>query len=160
MLTTIGSGLALAVVSAASIGMFPGSSPSLIAPCGLPLIIPLFMGAPLGLVLCSAPLVYWAWVWPVVSGRNAVPRSTFAVVIVLLVLSLTWFVKGWALGVQYEGRLHTAACLAISLVLITAAGLLALRGRAAPSVGLRLSSHWLILAWLASYGFPYLGETP
>jgi hypothetical protein len=75
-------------------------------------------------------------------------------------LSTIVFATSWKLGFAYQGVTHTMTCAIASAVMLAGCGLLLWRLRKHPSFEGSLALHTLLFAWIASYAFPYLGETP
>ena len=132
----------------------------LTAPASLVLILPLFSDVPLAVVLAVPPILFWAWAPHLFSGRHEVPRRTIWLFGTLVVLSIVWFVVGWKDGLQYEGLDFTVGTAAISLMCAALIALLLRRSRRSSSFEAALGATWLIFAWVLTFAFPYLGETP
>jgi hypothetical protein len=108
---------------------------------------------PIGAVFLPT-IAYWVWCW----FSSTSSKATAIVAASIGLLSLVWFWYGWALGLQYEGALYTRSVALLDAV--AAVGILVqLRySTKSPSVGKILASKFLIVAWVITYAFPWLGE--
>ena len=153
-------GILLMAVAAQSVGAFGGGSPTVAAPSPLLLVLPLFNRVPVIVVLGLAALSFWAWAFQLFRRDGTVPRRTLWLFGLVVVLSVMWFALGWKLGMEHEGVEFTLGTAALSFGLATAIALLLRAGRRSPAVGTSLAAQWLLFAWILTYAFPYLGETP
>jgi hypothetical protein len=157
---TLAAGLVLGVVTAQAHGMFGGGSPTALSPVSILLAIPLFLGVPFALVVLGFVGLFWIWGAQLFSGDASIPRRTASLVVVTTLLSTIVFATSWKLGFAYQGVTHTVTCAIASAVMLAGCGLLLGRLRKHPSFEGSLALHTLLFAWIASYAFPYLGETP
>ena len=157
---TLTAGALLALAAALSIGLFGGGSPTLIAPSSVVLVFPLFDNVPMFVVLAAPSLCFWAWSFQLFGGKAGVPKRTLVLHGAVAVLSVVWFVLGWSYGLQFEGTSFTFATAAISAGFAVTIAFLAWRNPRSTSFERSLSVHWLLFAWVVTYAFPYLGETP
>jgi len=105
-------------------------------------------------------LVFWGWTLPLLKDRITIPKRTIVLYFALMALSVAWFVVGWSYGVKYEGIAFTLGSALLSAALCVATGVLLQRAwRQASFLG-SLVLHWLLFAWMLTFAFPYLGETP
>jgi hypothetical protein len=111
-------------------------------------------------VLAVPSLCFWAWSFQLFGGKAGVPKRTLVLHAVVAVLSVVWFVLGWRYGLQFEGTRFTLATAAISASFAVTISFLAWRNTRSPSYERSVAVHWLLFAWVVTYAFPYLGETP
>jgi len=162
-LWTLCAAVALALVCLGSVGLLlPSSgSPSLVAPTSVVLVLPIFVSELWGVVAFAVwPLAFLAWAHPLLTGSGIFPARTFVLWAVLQLLSAVWFAAGWQLGLQYEGATFTWGTLVLSVLLSLGALGLGMSCRRRASFPRNLVAHWLLFAWVVTYAFPYLGETP
>jgi hypothetical protein len=157
---TVVAGLFLAPVAAQSVGLLLAGMPVITAPASLVVILPLFSDVPLVVVLAVPPILFWAWAPHLFSGRHEVPKRTIWLFRILVTLSIAWFLVGWKYGLQYEGLGFTVGTATISLLCAALIALLLRRSRRSSSFEAALAATWLIFAWVLTFAFPYLGETP
>ena len=157
LISTVAAGLLIALASVAAFRFGGGTLP---LPILILLVIPLFVGLPLPLVVLCFVGVFWAWCSFLFRGEPTVPRRTIILLYASAVLSLTWFALNWQYGVRWQGLFFTVSCLVLSIVFVVVSALLMWRARTAPSFVSSLITHTVLFAWLASYAFPLLGETP
>ena len=153
--------LVVALVAAMSLDMLPiAGLPTIIAPAPVLLVIPGFLGVPPALLPLLAACLCAMWCPQIAHGTSVVPLRTLVLSSLTAVGSVWWFVAGWTMGVQYEGRafVHATAIISTTLMLLTASALY--YGRKHPTLGATTFAHTLLFSWLFSYAFPYLGETP
>jgi hypothetical protein len=125
------------------------------------LVLPIFLSEVWGLaVFVLWPLAFLAWSHSLLRGSSQFPKRSLVAWALVFLLSAVWYVEGWRLGLQYEGAAFTWGCLGLSLILALSTLSLGLACRKKPSFPKNLAAHWLLFAWVATYAFPYLGETP
>jgi len=124
------------------------------------LVFPLFEGIPFSVVLAAPSFAFWAWSYQLFGGRADIPKRTLMLLPSVALFSVAWFAVGWAYGLQYEGPLFTTAAAWISAGAGVVLAALVYLGLRRPSFATSLAVHWLLFAWILTYAFPYLGETP
>ena len=158
----ITAGLSLVVL--AWVGLFAAGVPTVYCPMPTLTLVP-------GLLLSSwrvqkavvliPAILFFLWtpglIWP---DRSSRPRRTIVLVALLSVVAAVDFRLGWKNGVQFQGLRYTAAVGGINAIWIALTWWAMLRAWRRPSFRTSLLSHWILLAWLAWYAFPYLGELP
>jgi hypothetical protein len=103
---------------------------------------------------------FFAWNPNLFRGEATVPKRTYWLLGITILLNVAWFVSGWKWGVQFEGMRYvrivgiTNAAWAALLVALFAVF------RKRESFKKNLFLHWMLFAWLSWYAFPYLGELP
>ncbi len=157
---TFAAGFLVALITAQSLGAFGGIAPSISSPVPLLLVVPIFLGVPVAFVVLLFVGLFWVWSPSLFRGEPTIPLRTIILFAVSAVLSLASFAFGWHLGVQYEGATYTVFCALLSVVLFSVCAFLLWRGRTTPSFANSLAAHAALFAWLGSYAFAYLGETP
>lgn len=124
-----------------------------------------FCGVPMWLVSLIPAGAFLAWqpgVWQLKNTESSIPMPirTWALLLVVSLLSLLNFVAGWEYGLQYQGIDHTRKCALISAGLaLTSSTLLGIAART-KDFHLNVLGHAALFYWIASYAFPYLGELP
>lgn len=146
-----------ALAAAPFLSMTDGYSHSLPAPFFLAFA---FLGW-FGVVsLFLLPVAFWAWSHQLRAGDDTIPRRSVVLFLLLSVLSLAWTIAGYPYARDFQGlgyaRLVTAINVSTPLLL---AGILR-RNRLSQRWSLAFAFHWLVFAWLGSYAFAYMGETP
>ena len=158
--TTLVAGGVVGIVAMQSLGLFGSGAPTIASPASMLLVLPAFMGVPPLLVVMVLVGLFFVWRPSLFSGRPEIPVRTVILLIVATVLSAFVFVAGWEYGYKYQGPGYTQLCLVLSILMIASCFALLWSGYRRPSFRRALASQAVLFAWLASYAFPYLGETP
>jgi hypothetical protein len=153
-------GLLVALAAAQSLGAFGGGSPTILSPVSVPLAIPALLGAPLPLVVLTFAGIFWLWCFQLFNGTPLVPRRTTLLLGVMAALSTASFAIGWDYGIRYQGLTYTITCVVASTAMLACCAFILWRARKRASFSGSVLLHTLTFVWLASYAFPYLGETP
>jgi hypothetical protein len=106
-------------------------------------------------------LLFFVWHRGLFRGEARIPLRSYALLAIVTVLSMVYFIAGWKLGLEYQGAEHTRFMCIVNVA--WAAVLMFAFGRAwkkGCSFRTSLFLHWMLFAWLAWYAFPYLGELP
>ena len=162
--TTALAAIALLLLTFQSFGMLVGSSPSVFAPSCMPLVsVAEYYGpvAVLGLCLPTVLFVLWALVITRTQRPGSI-RLPALLLIVLLVglVSLTWYYLAWRGGVQYQGLEHVRLTAAVSSGLFLVALALTFTARRTGSLKVEMAALWITCYWMVSYALPYFGEVP
>lgn len=105
-------------------------------------------------------LLFFAWNPGLFRGQTQIPKRSLALLMIATPLTVIWFVGSWKYGLQYQGRQYTHVICVTNAVWLAALWItLASRWHRDSFAG-NLLFHWLLLAWLGWYAFPYLGELP
>jgi hypothetical protein len=105
--------------------------------------------------------LFFLWQPGLFKGDSQIPRRTYALVSIVFVLSVFWFIAGWKWGLQYQGIQHVRFVCLANTAWVAFLGLAFARSeKHAPSFKSNLFLHWILFVWLAWYAFPYLGELP
>jgi hypothetical protein len=88
------------------------------------------------------------------------PKRTIALLGLLTLLSISYFMFLWNDGVRYQGAHHTIGVCIINLMWLVLLWWVVIHWRRKPSFRVNLLLHWFLFAWLAWYAFPYFGELP
>jgi hypothetical protein len=105
--------------------------------------------------------LFFAWNPKLLVGSARIPKRSYALLVVLTVLTIVSFVEGWPLGLRYQGLEYTRLVCALNCVWLACIWSIAVHAsRVGPSFKLNLLFHWIVCAWLSWYAFPYLGELP
>src|ERR1700691_6671923 len=154
----------LGLLISAAVGLLVSNIPTILCPFPTLTVLPAFLLSNLGLwkAAISVPtLCFFVWHPGLFRGDAKVPKRSYALLIILILLGIADFVAEWNWALQYHGPLYTRAVCAINiawavfLILAFARGL-----KKPPSFVYSLFLHWMLFAWLAWYAFPYLGELP
>ena len=155
--------MALAIVCLGSVGLLGGrgGTPSLSAPASAVLVIPLFISELWGTVALGLwPLAFAGWARPQLLASGAFPVRSMGLWAAVQLSSVLWFAAGWKLGLRYQGSEFVWGSLALGLLISLGVAGLGFSCRKKPSFIRSLTAHWLLFAWIVTYAFPYLGETP
>jgi len=156
-LASVLAALALLLVGWQSMGLFGGSAPSLLSP------ISFILGAIAVLSVPGAPiafgLIFVVWSSQLLRGRARVPKRTLFLWVATLILSTAWFCVGWEVGREFQGNKYLAMCALASCGFALAVGCALLINLRRPSFLLSLGAHFLLFAWIATYAFPWIGES-
>jgi hypothetical protein len=154
----------LALLIPASCGLLLTGVPTILCPLPLLTIIPAFLLSSwqLPYLATGVPvLLFFLWRPAFFRGAPEIPRRSYVLLGIVIVLSIVYFISGWRFGLEYEGGKYTRAVLIVNVgwaaVLVFAFVRTWKKGAA---FGTSLFVHWLLFAWLAWYAFPYLGELP
>jgi hypothetical protein len=105
--------------------------------------------------------LFFLWQPSLFKGNSKIPRRTYALLSIAVVLSIFWFVTGWKWGLQYQGIQHVRFVFLANIAWVAFLGLVFANSRKrVPSFKNNLFLHWILFVWLAWYAFPYLGELP
>jgi hypothetical protein len=148
----------------ASLGLLIAGVPTKLCPFPLLTILPAFVLSTWRLHYAAVlvpVLLFFVWHPGLFRGEARVPRRSYALLVILTVLSTVYFIAGWKLGLKYEGAEYTRAVCFVNVAwatfLVFAFGRTWKNGS---SFKTSLFLHWMLFAWLAWYAFPYLGELP
>ena len=141
--------------------------PTVLRPCNLVVVIPLFLSdeLPGGPSIVAASLVvpaaFCVWCWPIIlKGSPTVPARSHVLFGFVLLLSLLGFVCGTRFAIGYHGLDYVVGTGIISALWWVTLGTLAYLAKRCPSYWRNLVFHLALFAWLAWYALPYLGELP
>ena len=161
-IATIGAGLALLIP--ACIGLFASAVPSIVGPLPVLTVIPAFFLSGQGMtrVAVAVPvLLFFAWHPGLLRGDAKVPKRSYFLLMVVILLDVAYFATSWKWGLQYQGAHYTHAVCAVNVAWAAFLVLAFARTWKKPSsFAYSLFLHWMLFAWLAWYAFPYLGELP
>ena len=146
----------------ASVGLLLSGWPTLLTPLPILTVLPYLFLSYLHcgeLAICLPSLLFLAWNPQLLRGQAPLPKRSYVLFGVLIVLSALFFWGSWQWGIQYQGRRFTIGVALINLCWIAGlgAGFLVCRKLGASFLG-SLILHWLLFAWVAWYAFPWLGE--
>jgi len=150
----------LILIACQSLGLFGGSTPTLISPEAFPLILPVAMGMPHWLVVLLWGGVFVAWNPALLKGNVAVPARTIALWLATAYLSAAHFLVSWHTGLAFAGPRFTFGSFLLNIVMFGVCSKLLQRARAAPSFERALALQVSLFAWVLSYAFPYFGTAP
>ena len=147
----------MALLAVVSWSTFANNVPSAGSPYSFAVVIPVFEGGK-AFAVTVLPLAFLLWSVNLVAGETRLPIRSIALLLLLTFGCVAWFAAGWRYGVQYQGLELTAFWAAVNSVLISVMWLMAVRYRRKPSWYKTLLFHWVLFAWAAWCGFPWLGE--
>ncbi len=161
-LLVITAGLCLLIP--AWIGLYSSGVPTLYSPLPTLTILPAFVLSRwhlefLAVLVPSVLFFLWNPGLLLNPGSKILTR-TKALIGLLTVLTIVYFVFEWNDGVRYQGSHYTKAVCLINLIWLVFLWCTVVRYSRQRSFNGNLLSHWLLFAWLAWYAFPYLGELP
>jgi hypothetical protein len=154
----------LGLLVPASMGLLVSGVPTILCPLPALTVIPAFLLSNLGLwkaAIVVPTLCFFAWNPGLFRGDAKVPKRSYALLIILILLGIADFVAEWNLGLRYRGSLFTHVVCAVNAIWAAFLALAFARSWKEPSsFRYNLFVHWMLFAWLAWYAFPYLGELP
>lgn len=159
-ITVVIAAVVVALIGCQSLGLFGGARPTLMAPEGFPLILPIAMGLPHWLVVLAWGGAFVAWNPALLKGSAAVPPRTVALWLATAYLSAAHFLVSWRTGLVFAGPLFTFGSFLLNVIMFAACSKLLQRARAAPSFERALVVQLSLFAWVLTYAFPYFGEAP
>ena len=148
----------------ASIGLLTSGVPTIWCPFPTLTILPGFLLSAVRAAKAAIfvpTLCFFAWHPGLLQGKRGIPKRSYVLLVVLIVMSIVYFITSWNWGLEYQGSkfTHEMAVINTGWAVLLAFGFL--RGlKLPPSFMYSLILHWLLFAWLAWYAFPFLGELP
>jgi hypothetical protein len=101
---------------------------------------------------------FLAWSYPLLLGRDRVPRRSAILAVVAALLTVVFFVHVWSYGLTYHGGVQTVGMAVYNVVGSCIVFWCFRRNRASPSYASNLAFHVALFLWLAYCAFPWLGE--
>jgi len=148
------------------IGCFSSGTPSVICPMPIVTILPAFLLAsrpshlPYWLSVLVPAILFFAWNPGLFRGNSRVPQRSGVLLSTLTVLSIAYFVGSWRDGNHYQGHEFTAIICVVNIVWIVILWVILYRSSRLASFAANLLFNAALVAWVAWYAFPYLGELP
>jgi hypothetical protein len=107
-------------------------------------------------------LLFFAWHPGLLRGEARVPKRSYVLLIMAILLGIADFVTSWNWGLRYQGSHHTHAVCAVNVgwVVFLALAFARVWKKPTSSFGFSLLLHWTLFAGLAWYAFPYMGQLP
>jgi hypothetical protein len=150
----------MALLIPASLGL-KDIGPTILSPLPALTILPAFLLQLRNVAMVIPMLLFFAWRPGLFLGEGEIPKRSYALLAVAIVLSIIWFVGGWKFGMEFQGARYTYAVCIVNLVWACVLALAFVANwKKESSFKTNLILHWLLFAWLAWYAFPYLGELP
>ena len=153
---------ALALVAPASIGLFLSGVPTIFGPLPAITVIPALMLAQWHMEYAAVlipTLLFLAWNPQLFQADGKIPKRSYILFVLLVILSGADFAVSWKSGLKYQGPPFTAIVCAINIAWLGFLGLAFRRTlNANTSFRASLFLHWMLFAWLGWYAFPWLGE--
>ncbi len=144
----------LAVLSRATFG---SNVPTALSPYSFAVVIPLLQGGSAFAVMVM-PFLFFLWSMNLVDGRSSLPVRSVVLSALVSVGVIIWFVIGWSNGIEYQGIRIVIFWAAVNAIFVVLMAILAIRFRSNSSWWRTLLFQWLLFAWPAWCGFPWLGE--
>lgn len=144
----------LAVLSWATIA---NRVPSALSPHSFAVVIPVFEGGS-AFAVTVMPLLFVLWSVNLIDGRSDLPNRSVALFGVVSLGVLVWFVVGWSDGLEFTEPRVLIFWAVVNAVLFGLISVLVRRFRSCGSWWRTLLFQWLLFAWPAWCGFPWLGE--
>jgi hypothetical protein len=110
--------------------------------------------------MLAGPLFLLAWHPRLAVGADYVPRRSLVGLLLLSVLAAAHFANGWSYGMRYQGSSYVIALLCLNLAVLTASWAALCHARRRRTFSAALTTHALVVAWLVSIAFPWLGDLP
>ena len=159
---TLISGLGLLVP--ASMGLLVSNVPTILCPFPAMTVLPAFLISDRHLwkVAVVVPMLFFfVWNPGLLRGEPKIPKRSYSLLLIAILLSIADFVTSWNSGLHYQGPRYTHVVCAVNVVWAVFLAFCFLRAWKNPSTfKSSLFLHWMLFAWLAWYAFPYLGELP
>jgi hypothetical protein len=159
---TLIAGLGLLVP--ASLGLLLSNVPTTLSPFPALTVLPalIFSDFHLWRVAVVIPaLFFFAWHPGLLRGEPKIPKRSYVLLLVAILLSVADFVISWNWGLHYQGPRYTYVVCAVNVVWAVLLALSFIRAwKNASTFKSSLFLHWMLFAWLAWYAFPYMGELP
>lgn len=135
--------------------------PGPLSPHPVPFVLASWALGVFWLAACLAlSAAFWALAPGLARGDGGIRRRSIVFLAIVIVSSLALTAGGYRYGVEYQGLSHaiTVSIVNLGLSVVLVASMVAMRRR--PSWLASLTWHWVLLAWVGSYAYAYLGETP
>ena len=159
---TLISGLGLLVP--ASTGLLVSNVPTILCPFPAMTVLPAFLISDLHLwkVAVVVPMLFFfVWHPGLLRGAPKIPKRSYGLLLIAILLSIADFVTSWNWGLHYQGPRYTHVVCAVNVVWAVLLAVSFIRAsKSPPTFKSNLLLHWMLFAWLAWYAFPYLGELP
>ena len=171
VLATVASALLVCVAAFFSVA---DNVPSLRAPFSLVAVVPAFVvyewgksalgrsavaeAIWTGLATLPAGGAFLAWSYPLLLGRDRIPRRSAILALVIVLLTVAFFVFEWSYGLTFHGAVQTIGMAVYNVVGSGFVFWCFRRNRASPSYASNLAFHVALFLWLAYCAFPWLGE--
>ena len=144
-------------IAALSYATMAGNVPTLLTPHSFTVVNPFFLFGRLASTLIW-PTVFLAWGIPLFTKAPKIPALSAVLALVLWALGLAWLLAGARPGVVHEGALTVVGLAVLDVGLGGLLLWLFRKNRKTPTFVRNFAFHWLIVAWFAWAGLPWLGE--
>ena len=159
---TLIAGLGLLVP--ASMGLLVSNVPTILCPFPAMTVLPAFLLSDLHLwkVAVVVPMLFFfVWHPGLLRGEPKIPKRSYGLLLIAILLSIADFVTSWNWGLHYQGPKYTHVVCAVNVAWAVFLSFSFVRAwKNSPTFKSSLFLHWMLFAWLAWYAFPYLGELP
>ena len=144
----------LAIVSWSTIA---GRIPSYLSPFSAAVVFPFFhVGSAFAVSLPA--VLFLLWNLDLVAGSIRLPMRSIILLAAITIVCALWFVTGWARGLTHQGFSVLISWSAMNLGIASIMWIQVSRFRYKASWLKTLIFHWVLFAWPAWCGFPWLGE--
>ena len=121
-------------------------------------LLPMFFGMRWA-AFAVPTLLFFVWNPDLFRGGAEVPKRSYVLLLVAIVVNTLWLVLGWKDGLAVQGaRYNYSVCMVNIAWVILLIVMFARTWHAKPSFKLNVLVHWLLFAWLAWFAFPFFGE--
>lgn len=111
------------------------------------------------LYLLVLPIIYFASL-PALWNATRRGEIILALIALLAVATIYWFMASWEYGYKYQGATHTQLVATENAIGICAAAGLSVAGLLKKTRTMQLAAYLLMFVLLSWCAFPYLGELP
>ncbi len=148
--------VAAGIAVLAAIGILVGA-PTPYSPLSMAVAIPTLLGGRVVGVL-TVPLVFLATGFPLWRRTVGSPWPSFALTVLVVVLSALWHLEGWSYAVRHQGHAHAVIVTMENVIVGAVVVWFSVRFVRSRSFSHGLASHGVLGAWLAWSAFPWFGE--
>lgn len=135
--------------------------PGILSPFPVPFLVPVWILGPTGIGASALLAVFfWCWAYQLRRDSPRIPTRSVVLAVVVTALSLGWTAWGFSDAARWQGTTYAWTVASVNFAMPLSLASLLRWTRAAPRWGGSFAFHWLLFAWLGSYAFAYLGETP
>jgi hypothetical protein len=163
--SAVAAGMAgLGLLIPASMGLFVSNVPTILCPFPALTVIPAFFLSDRyfwrAAVLVPV-LFFFVWHPGLFRGETKIPKRSYGLLLVAILLGIADFVTSWNWGLHYQGIRYLRVVCAVNVAWAAFLVFAFARSWKAPSTfRSNLFLHWMLFAWLAWFAFPYMGELP
>ena len=149
--------ICMGCLAALSWSTISSNVPTALAPYSFAVVILVFEGGS-AFAVTVMPLLFLLWSVNLVDGRPALPVRSVVLMGAICVGVVVWFLVGWSDGLIHQGVNVVVLWVLVNAALFALMTIMAFRFRARASWWRTLLFQWMLFAWPAWCGFPWLGE--